>query len=527
MENTTIAIELLLLAIAMAVVTKYIRLPYTTALVICGLAVGITHFLPIRIERDLILMVFLPPLLFEGALNMDLDLLKEQWLPVLLYALVGTVLGAAIIGGLLWLLTPLPFLYALFLGTILSATDPVSVLAMFKQYGVEKRLAIVLEGESVFNDGIAVVLYLVMYGIVKEGGHVPTAGQALGEAGLIAGGGAAVGLVVGWVAYRALKRIDDHLLEVMISVVLAWGAYLLAERFHMSGVLATACAGLIIGNFGRYFAMSPTTRVTLNSFWEVAAFIANSFVFILIGVQIEGASFARHGWAMVAAVLAVVVSRGAVVYGLAPVLRLGGWRFPLSWQHVMNVGGLRGSIPIALVLGLPAAMADRELFLTAVFGVVFFSLVVQGLAIKPLLSRLGLIGLDARQLEFETKLGRAMSLKSALRELKELAEDGEVSPPLFERISREIQKEKEDISREIGVLQEQHDFLRDGEERRVMRRLLHARRSAVEDVFRRGVISEPALDEIRREIDALAADLSEGGPRPSGRSEGSETGDRA
>lgn len=512
MSTATAAIELLLLAIVVALVTKRFRLPYTFGLVACGLVVGFAKVLPLDVDRDLLLLVLLPPLLFEGALNMDLELLQEQWFPVALYALVGTVLGTVVIGLLIWwpaqaLGVPVSLPVAIFLGTILSATDPVSVLAMFKELGVEKRLAVILEGESVFNDGIAVVLYLVMYSAVKPGGQMPGLADGLSQAVAVAGGGAAIGLAVGWVVFRILQHIDDHLLEVMISVVLAWGAYLLAERVHASGVLAAVCAGLIIGNYGRLFSMSPTTRVTLGAFWEVAGFIANSFLFILIGLQMDRAAFARHLPMIGLTVVAMLVSRAIVVHALAPLTRMAGWSIPRTWEHALNVGGLRGSIPVALALGLPAAMPEREMLLACVFGAVFFSLLLQGLAIKPVLSRLGLLGIDEHQRGYERKLAEAVALKAALREADRLAEAGEIAPPVHERLSSEMRVTLARLTTEIGELQDQHDLLRQRQEVRARRRLLHARRGAVDDAFRRGVISEQVLEEVRRDIDGMVAEL--------------------
>lgn len=513
MSTATVAIELLLLAIVVALITKRLRLPYTIGLVGCGLIVGLAKVLPVEVDRDLLLLVLLPPLLFEGALNMDLELLREQWFPVALYALAGTVLGAATIGVMVWLPAnalghPVSLTVAIFLGTILSATDPVSVLSMFKELGVDKRLAVILEGESVFNDGIAVVLYLVMYGAVIPDGHLPTLAEGMTKAIAVAGGGAAIGLAVGWVVYRVLQRIDDHLLEVMISVVLAWGAYLLAERVHTSGVLAVVCAGLIIGNYGRLFSMSPTTRVTLGAFWEVAAFIANSFLFILIGLQMDRAAFARHLPMIGLTVAAMAVSRALVVHGLAPIVRMAGWNIPRTWEHTLNVGGLRGSIPVALALGLPAGMAEREMLLACVFGAVVFSLLAQGLAIKPLMVRLGLVGVDEQQRAYEHKLADALSIRAALREVDRLLEGGEIAPPMHAELAGELSASHARLTAEIDVLQAQHDLLRRGQLMRARRRLLHVRRSAVDDAFRRGVISEQVYEAARRDIDGLVAELT-------------------
>lgn len=512
MSTATTAIELLLLAIVVALITKRFRLPYTIGLVACGLVVGVARVLPLEVDRDLLLLVLLPPLLFEGALNMDLELLREQWFPVALYAVAGTVLGTIVIGlflyGLTQLLGPgISLPVAMFLGTILSATDPVSVLAMFKELGVEKRLAVILEGESVFNDGIAVVLYLVMYGAVRPGGQMPGVVEGLSQALAVAGGGAAIGLGVGWVVYRILQHIDDHLLEVMISVVLAWGAYLLAERVHASGVLAAVCAGLVIGNYGRLFSMSPTTRVTLGAFWEVAAFIANSFLFILIGLQMDRAAFARHLPMIGATIAAMLISRAVVVHALAPLTRAAGWNLPRSWEHALNIGGLRGSIPVALALGLPPTMPEREMLLACVFGAVFFSLLVQGLAIKPVLARLGLLGIDEHQRSYEHKLAESVGLQAALKEADRLAEAGEIAPPVHLRLTEEMRAGLTRLTTEIGELQDRHDLLRQRQEIRARRRLLHARRGAVDDAFRRGVISEQVLEDVRRDIDGLVAEL--------------------
>lgn len=507
-------VELLILAILVALASERARVPYTTGLVLCGALVGLTRMAPVHVDRDLLLLAFLPPLLFKGALDMDLELLREQWFPVLVYSLAGTVIGAAVMGGVVWFVAPmfgeaqLPFITALFLGTILSATDPVSVLATFKQHAVDKRLAMLLEAESVFNDGIAVVLYLVLHDAMRPGGTLPTVASATASVIAVAGGAAVIGLSTGWLFYRALRRIDDHLLEVMMSVVLAWGSYLLAERFHSSGVLACACAGLVLGNYGRVFSMSATTRVTLAAFWDVAAFIANSLVFILIGMQMNRASVPGHAGLIGAAVVGMVFSRAVVIYGLAPIVRACGWHLPRAWSHAMNVGGLRGSIPIALALGLSPAFPMYDAVLAAVFGAAFFSLTVQALAVKPTLARLGLLQMPAIQLALEVRTAREIGLRAALEELARVREQAGLSTPLHRALAAELEW-RLDLLRhhppEGGPAAP-----RKGEELSLRSSLLETQRAALEEASRRGVISGEAMEQVRLELDVELAGFREG-----------------
>jgi CPA1 family monovalent cation:H+ antiporter len=316
---------------------------------------------------------------------------------------------------------------------MLSPTDPVSVLAMFKQYGVPKGLQTVLEGESVFNDGIGIVLYLLVLEVV--GGAPFSLGRATVAFLTVACGGAAMGFGAGYLAHRLLGRLDDHLTEVMISVVLAFGAYTLAETLHVSGVVAAVVAGLIIGNYGTVFSMSPTTRLSLLNFWAVLAFLVNSAVFLLIGLDFSVERLPANLPAMGVTILAVLVGRSVAVYALVPLsnrLSPGPAQISPSWQHVLNWGGLRGTIPVALALGLAPALRDIDGFHlpTVVFGVALFSLVGQGLTMKPLLTRLGLIGAEEARLEYETSLGKLMAVQVALVEVEELHKRGEISAEL-------------------------------------------------------------------------------------------------
>lgn len=511
MTGPTPVVELLLIAVIVAVITKYIRLPYTIALVLVGLALGAVGGLaPLELSRDLIFFIFLPPLLFEGCLNMDLSLLVRNWRRVFLLALPGTIISTLILGlgaYLLfgWLGAPLPLALALLLGVMLSPTDPISVLAIFKEHGVAHELSILVEGESVFNDGIGVVLFLIAVDIAT--GHSVGVSEGVLEFIREVAGGALVGFGFGYLTHRILGRLDDHLIEVVLSLVLAYGVYLVADRFQMSGVIAVVVAGLIIGNYGRMFSMSPTTRISLSHFWDATAFIANSLLFLLIGLELDIGRLWAFGTAIAATFLLMAVTRTLVVNSSFTVDRLmGGRRLPRGWMTVVNWGGVRGSIPIALVLGLPTAgllTGDlRSQLIAVVFGAVLLSLVIQGTTISGLLNRLGLIGLRADEREYEEALGRVWSTRAELKALEAVHRDGELAEESYDAIKARLEGVSEDAAGVARRTARENDLIRERQLARASERIVQAGRSAIDGAFRRGLLSESVANRLKEEMDA-------------------------
>lgn len=501
-------IALLVVASVVAIAVSRLRLPYSIALVIVGLFLGFGGVVDLTLTRDLILLVFLPPLLFEGALNMDLDDLRRRWREVSLLAIVGTVVVVSVVATGFRLLG-LDWPEAVLFGVMLAPTDPVAVLAILKENGVGEGLRTLLEGESVFNDAISIVLYLITLEFVEGSGV--TVQEGLFEFGLEVAVGLAAGVAVGFLAHHLMRAVDDHLVETTLAIATAFGAYLLADNFHGSGVIAVVAAGLLIGNWGRSLAMSASSQVSLSEFWAVIAFLANSLVFLLVGVSIDVARFGERDVliAVGVGVVTLFAGRAVVVYGL-----LRGRRqdpIPTNWRHAVFWGGLRGAIPIALVLGLTRRSVGDLDAPAVVFGVVLVSLLAQGLTYRPLLIRLGLVGASEEIEEYEQFHGRTLALRAARRELEDLERRGLVVDPVYDQFAERLDTALRHAEDDRRTLASNSDVARGRQSRRVARRLAAVQRAELAQAGRAGILSSQVVRRLRDEIDSQLEAHEEGG----------------
>jgi len=407
-------VALLGFAAIIGVLTKFIRIPYTIALVLAGLVVALMGLAPhdVKLTEELVLVLFLPPLLFQAGLHLDLGHLQRTAIPVAALAIPGVIVSMVAVAFAVSFFLPQAivdqhgvWLPALLFGAMLAPTDPISVIATFKTANAPEPLKTLVEGESLFNDGTGVVLFLILRTAVvagiATGAHDATAADSLSiVSGIITfvqvvGLGFVIGLALGLLAFWLLRRLNDHVLENAITIVLVWGTFITAERLHGSGVIAVVVAGLIMGNYGSRLAMSKRTAETIETFWESIDFIVNSLVFLLIGIElqvIEGGAQRLLDPTVLLAVgctfVAILVARAAIVY---PIAYTFGRRWPSGWKHVVLWAGLKGAIPLALVLGLPESPL-RDYLVPVIFGVVLVSLLLQGLTMPTLMRLTGVSG---------------------------------------------------------------------------------------------------------------------------------------
>ena len=533
----------LILSLLVAIALRRIRLPYTIALVIVGLGVGWLGegLMPEGIElsgllsAEVILFILLPPLLFEGASAMHINQLRANWKPITLLAIPGVILNTAVIGLICWKLvwpdTEYGMLYGLLIGSVLAATDPVSVLALVKSLGAPKRLSVLLEGESLFNDGTAVVFF----NILLIATLTALAGDSLNSSQLLTQGissfifvvtvGAVVGLICGMVANHLLAATEDHLVEIALTVALAFGSFLLAETLGGSGVISVVVAGLLVGNHGVQHGMTLTARIGLHHFWEVVVFLVNSVLFLLVGYELQSVmSMDTHMWTLGGiAIMAALLAR-LVVFPLTALSNIGSTNpISTSWRTAMWWGGLRGSIPIALLLLLSHIVHDGtalegfsdtiflpeavyEDMLVRGFSVVLFSLIVQGLTMKPMLNRLGITGvLSDSEARYERALADVVGSRAALSRLSTLHMQGRISDEDHIKLAEPYRDRMSAAESRVKDLSES-SVVHAGRVESARRDLLTAQIQALREAEREGTISTLVA---RRVLSSLEEALSE------------------
>ena len=508
LQTEIVIIELLLIASLVAVAVQRIRLPYTVALVIVGLILTALGSIRFELTEALILALFLPPLLFEAAFHVDLNLLRKYLKPILTLAILGVIISAFIVGGIVSVGTSLSLTTALIFGVLIVATDPVAVVAIFRAVGAPKSLATVVEGESLFNDGTAVVLFNIMLGIALTG-HFSLA-EGILEFVREAFGGLAIGLALGWGVAQLISRIDDYLIETTLTTVLAFGSYILAQELHTSGVLAVVAAGILNGNIGPK-GMSASTKIVLFNFWEYLAFLANSLVFLLIGLEVELTVLFSHLGPILVAFVAVTIARIVSVYGLSWLSnRFPGTKLTLSWQHVLTWGGLRGAVSLALALGLPLALGDdRELILSMTFGVVLIMLLLQATSMEWLLKRLQLIGRPEPEVAYDTKRGNLLTLRAAHQHLREMHTRGELSPHAWDILEPELDVAEAEATSQLRQLVQTNPDLEELEVSRARRELLLTQRATLYALQHDGLIDQEVFEALSTDLDESLEELAD------------------
>lgn len=504
-KYVTSGIVLLLVATAVALLSRQLRIPYITGLVLAGLAIA--DFLPqqIGLDSSLILNLFLPILLFEAAINTDISRLRSTIKPIALLAGPGVAIATGVTAVILRFGLGLDWIPALLLGTILAITDTVSVIAVFKEVSVPSRLITIVEGESLFNDGVALVLFnliLISYTV----GTVSLT-EGLQELVVVIAGGTLVGLVLGYLSAGLFARSDDNLSSILLSVALALGAYQVGHWLEVSGVVAVVVSGLLVGDVGLSRRVSASNRVTLYSFWEYAGFGVNTFIFLLVGVELKPAELWQTLPAVLLGVLAYQVGRLLAVYPLLAILRWFDRPISLRWQHVLFVGNIKGSLSMALALSLPLTISGRTNLIAIVFGAVLLSLAVQGLSLPWIVKRLRLGGVSPSRQQTEALRAQLIAAKAAQGELDSMLKTGVLPKTIYEEMRSMYQVQVAKAERALRDLYDRWAVEVATGQRdpsgldAIRKRLLLVEKGALSEALRRGMVSEPVVKERLQQID--------------------------
>ncbi len=500
---------MLFAALTAMVGSKLRRLPFTIALVLVGIGLArLAELTPLlemltsfQLTPELVLFVFIPTLIYESAHGLEASELQRNLMPVLVLAVPGLLLSTAIIGGIFFYLTSFSLVISLLLGAILSATDPVAVIAIFKQLGVPERLTVLVEGESLFNDATSLVLAGLLIAIAISGdvslGTLLTGGVDFFK---VFFGGVLVGWIFALLICQLLGMVEANPpVEITLTTILAYLSFIIAEEiFHVSGIMAVVAAGLTVSGYGRS-KITPSTKEYIENFWEYAAWLANALIFIMVGMSVDFVTLLDSASLIGAVVIAMLISRAIVVYGLVPLIG----HLPRiesvnrGYQAVMYWGGLRGAVALAIVLSLPDE-PYRDTLIAVVTGAVLFTLLVQGLTIEALVKYLKLDTPDPadliaqREAELQAKQG-SMAL------VERLVAGGFFSKRIAQRINGEMQAEVATREKEIAKY---GDVLDGTEELRILAmRVLVREKSRFDELFRQGLIDEFAYRELSQNVE--------------------------
>ena len=384
---------LLLVACLIAMLTRRIGLPYIVGLVVAGFAIALLPNAPeMPLSRALIFNVLLPPLVFEAALQLEWKRFKAELPLTLALAFAGVAIAAGVVAAGMHYAAGWSWIGAALFGVLIAATDPVSVIAAFREMKVEPRVSMVVESESLLNDGVAAVGFAVLSAIAA--GASAGATEVIPEFLWTLGGGVLIGLAVSGAVLLVVGRTSDALVEITLTTIAAYASFLIAEEMHASGIISALAAGLVVGNLGWGVALSEEGKTRVQHAWEYFAFLANSLVFILIGLNTASLPLRQLGAVGAIATGLVLAGRAISIYPLAALFGVSRWKLPTSYQHTLFWGGLRGALALALALAVPANVPERTAIIITAFVVVGFSILVQGLTMPWLIKRLSLSAVE-------------------------------------------------------------------------------------------------------------------------------------
>ncbi|MFP2932006.1 cation:proton antiporter [Pyxidicoccus sp. 3LG] len=504
-----LVIGLMVSAIVLAIAAKRARLPYNVALVVGGLVISVGHLLPgvPPLNPEVVFLVCLPALLFEGGIMADLGGIRANAVPILVLSTLGMALAIGATGTALHFTVGLAVWPAMLLGALLSVTDTVSILYAFRRAPVPPRLSGIIQGESLFNDGTALVAYAAIASVVA-GQSAPTVATMSARILLASVGGGVVGLALGLLGGFVIRRIEDPLAEIMVTTAVALSSFVVAEQLHLSGAISAVVAGLTVGVTLRR-EVAPQSQVAIHTFWEYTTFGVNTFLFLAVGLTTNPETLSGYVPETLIAVACVFAGRAVAIYVPFLLLR---WlkpteTVPFRWQHVFVLGNIKGALSIGLALGLPAGTPQREKLVAIAFGVTLVSLVGQGLMLTQVLKWLGLFQQDEVALTMAEQRGRLIASRAAHQELEVLHGQGLVPRGAYDHLRSEYQVNIARAERELRRLNEQHLTQGARDLISMRRRLIDAERTALQGARRNGLIPEATAEHMLAQLDERTLSL--------------------
>ncbi|MEB8486067.1 MULTISPECIES: cation:proton antiporter [Acidithiobacillus] len=506
----TVILYLFVAASLLAVVANRLRIPYTVALVLGGLILGTLHLFPTPVlTHDLLFSIFLPGLVFESAYHLSASALWRDRLAIFGLAVPG-VLTSIVVTAFVFLWTSrylpdlaavtMPLGVALVFGATVAATDPISVVAIFRELQAPQRLTFLVESESLLNDGTAIVFFTLFLAIAM--GKPVTASALAVKFLAVVGGGVLIGAIVGWLSSEVIKRVNDGMVEITFTILAAYGSFLVAMQLGYSGVISTVVAGLICGNYGAKRGMAPSVRLAVNTFWEYIGFALNSLVFLLVGLTIRLPDLLRIWPLVIAAYVAITIARGAVIYSMGALLSRSHARMPWSWNFVLIWGGIRGALSMVLVLSLPQHFPFREMLINLVFGVVLLTILIQGLSISPVARALGVLSRRHLPADFEMQRMRLTLAQMGVREIDRLRQEGVLDPQALNALATHYSQESEDAKDRLSKLDIADEDRFRTEFSRLYRRLLTMQKQRLLDARQESLIGHENFERLTADIDA-------------------------
>lgn len=509
-------IILFAIATGVAILVRHLRVPYTVALVVVGLSLGGLHLVEApHLTKELLFAVFLPGLLFHAAFNLNAREFWKNKLAISSLAVPGVIVGivatgfiATMVIQLLGLDTAFSWKYGLVFGALVAATDPIAVVSLFRDLNAPARLRVLMEGESLLNDGTSIVLLTLILAFVA--GVVTSPGALVVRFATIVGGGAIVGGVIGYAASRVFERVDDAMIEITITTIAAYGSFVISEQLHYSGVIATVTAGMICGNYGRRIGMSASTQLAVQSFWEYIAFALNSVIFLLIGFEVSPLSLVAS-WSVIAiAFVAVLAGRATVILGVTLLLQRTAERIPVAWGAALTWGGLRGALSMVLALALPPDFPERSLLVTMTFGVAIASILIQGISMPLVLRWLGLVNTDSDRLAYEVAQGRLQIAAAGVTEIERMRSAHAAAPDLLDSLKQRYVERESRAREQLKTLHRERQAFSDEAATEAVEHLLMVEKSELNDRLRQGLLRHDAFSPLAADVDARLVHLREG-----------------